>query len=81
MRPWSCSLAKPCDKQKPLYLYYQSAYGNQLWRIVAYFHGLLPIKSIDPFDQVILRDQVTSYNHYISIITLPMVTELGRIVV
>ena len=54
--------------------------ATKLGRMVAQLDRLLPTKSHD-FDYVILRDHVTSQNHYISTITVPVTTKLGRMLI
>ena len=51
--------------------------ATKLGRMVAQLDRLLPTKSHD-FDYMILRDHVTSQNHYISTITMPMTMKLGK---
>ena len=53
--------------------------ATKLGRMVAHLDELLPTVSW-PFDHMILWDDVTNLNHYISAITMPMATKLGRIV-
>ena len=85
--PWGASdhkvisrdYARSC-KNKPLYLYCQSVYGNLTWQ-----DGHLPWwawtrKITWPFDHIVLQDHVTNWNYYISTTIVPMVTTLGRMV-
>ena len=51
--------------------------ATKLGRMVAQLDRLLPTKSHD-FDYMILQDHVTSQNHYISTITMPMTMKLGK---
>ena len=58
------------DKLKLLYLYYHSAYIHQIWQAgglpwVASTHIVTPL-----FGQVVVQDQVTNWNHYISTTTI-----------
>ena len=76
----SRDLANSCDKIKPLYFHYQSAYGYQTWQ-----DGKLPwwarvFKVTFPFAHVILWDHLINWNHYISTTTVPMATKLDRMV-
>ena len=48
MTLWSRGLGKSCDKLKPLYLYYHSAYCHHNRKILIYFERLPPTKLLDP---------------------------------
>ena len=62
------------------YIHYQSAYSHQTLP-----NGNLPRwtpahKVTWPFDHVVFWGRLTTWNHYISITTMPMATKLGKLV-
>ena len=65
---------------KPLYLHYNSVYGNQTWQD-RYLPWRDPIyEVIQRFDQVAWKHHVTNKNHYISTTRVSMATKLGWMV-
>ena len=69
-------LARSCDKIKPLYLYYHSAYSTKPGLMLNSLEGL-PVTW--PIDHVVLRDHVTNLKHIFTA-TAPVATKLGRMV-
>ena len=76
---WSHGFVRSRDKLKSFYLQYYSVYGHQTWQA-----GNLPRWDTAHnvtwlFHHVVLWDHVTTWKH-ISTITVPMATNLGKLV-
>ena len=54
------ALARSCDKVKPLYLYYHSAYSHQTWVGGNSPEWTPTLKVKGPFDHVVLRIHVAN---------------------
>ena len=77
---WSCNFLKSPDKLKTFYLHYQSACSHQTWQDFNLLWWATAHKVTWHFDHVVLEDQLTNWNHYVSPTKVPMATKLGRIV-
>ena len=66
--------------KKPLYLYYQGAYGHQTRKTDNLPRWAPTYKVTWPFYCMTFHDHVTNWNYYISNTTVPIVTKLGRMV-
>ena len=72
--------ARSCEKLKPLYFHYHSAYGHYTWQDGNLLWRTPTRKVTWPFHIVFLQDHVTNWNHYISTTTMSMTIKLCRVV-
>ena len=69
MTPWSSGHARWLDKLKHLHLHYHSTYGHQTWQDDDLPWWAPTHKITSPFNHVVLQDNVTNSNCYISTTT------------
>ena len=67
-------------KQKPLYLFYQSAYGLQSWQDGNLTWQAPTYKFTWPFDHMVLQGHETNKNHFMFTSIVPLATKLGTMI-
>ena len=73
-------LIRSHDTFKPLYLHCHSAYSCQTWQNGNLSSWGPAFKVRWPFNHVVLEDHVTSYNHYISNVIMPIAIKVARMI-
>ena len=76
----SRDLERSSYKQKPLYLYYQSAYGRQSWQDGNLTWQAPTYKVTWPFDHMVLQGHETNKNHFMFTTIVPLATKLGTMI-